>query len=77
MIASESSFLGGCDQASSCTNCGISHVIYPIASEYVSIMFDPCPCSSYQKCMASQINEDHKAKQFHSNAWKTTSNISI
>jgi len=66
MSASESSFLGGCDQASSCTNCGIRHVIYPLESEYVSIMFDPCPCSSYQKCMTSQINEERKAKQFNS-----------
>jgi hypothetical protein len=49
MNANENSTPLGCGQTISCTNCGTNNVIYPPASEYVSITFAPCPRGDYQK----------------------------
>jgi hypothetical protein len=56
MSASERSFPRGRGQAISCTNCGTGHIMYPPASEYVSIMLDPCPRADYQKSFFYCIN---------------------
>ena len=39
-----------------CNNCGTRYSMYPLTSEYISIMPDPCPRGDYQKSFFDCIN---------------------